>query len=103
MGSECWYHNAFGGTGKRWTIAAVSLIVTLTAVTTRAGDIVTQPADNLTVINSVINLSPQVPAAALASPEAAPPPPGAEQGWVGGLHILRTAARPLARGRTRLR
>jgi hypothetical protein len=77
MGSERWFCNAFGGTGKiLTTIAAAALIVALSVVTSRAGDILSQPADSLTVTNSVTRLLPQ-----------AAPPPGGEQSWLSSLHI----------------
>ena len=77
MGSERWYRDAFGGTGKTFkTIAVASLILTLLAATSRAGDISSQPADSLSVTNSVTRLLPQ-----------AAPPPGGEQSWLSGLHI----------------
>ena len=73
MGSERWFCNAFGGTGKvLTTIAATALSV----VTSRAGDISSQPADSLAVTNSVTRLLPQ-----------AAPPPGGEESWLSGLHI----------------
>jgi hypothetical protein len=77
MGSERWFCNAFGGTGKIFkTIAAAALIVALSVVTSRAGDILSQPADSLTVTNSVTRLLPQ-----------AAPPPGGETTWLSRLHI----------------
>src|SRR5215472_11565587 len=77
MGLERWCRDAFGGTGKIVkTIAAASLIVALSVATSRAGDIASQPADSLTVTNSVTHLLPQ-----------AAPPPGGEHGWLSGLHI----------------
>ena len=88
MGSERWYRDAFGGTGKIFkTIAAASLITVLFAATSRAGDISSQPADSLSVTNSVTNLLPQAPAATPPEPTAAAPPPGGEQSWLSGLHI----------------
>ena len=52
MGSERWFRNAFGGTGKILrTIAAAALIVALSVVTSRAGNILSQPADSLTITN----------------------------------------------------
>ena len=77
MGSERWFCDAFGGTGKiLTTIAAAALIVALSVVTSQAGDISSQPADSLAVTNSVTRLLPQ----------AAPPPEG-EESWLSGLHI----------------
>ena len=77
MGSERWYRDAFRGTGEIFkTIAAASLIMALLAATSRAGDISSQPADSLSVTNSVTRLLPQ-----------AAPPPGGEQSWLSGLHI----------------
>jgi hypothetical protein len=73
---RCFY-NAFGGTRKiLTTVAAAALIVALSVVTSRAGDILSQPADNLSVTNSVTRLLPQ-----------AAPPPGGEESWLSGLHI----------------
>jgi hypothetical protein len=78
MGLERWLRGAFGGTGKVLkTIAAISLIVMLIAATSRAGDVSAQPADSLSVTNSVNNVLPQ----------AATPPPGGEPSWLSGLHI----------------
>jgi hypothetical protein len=69
------------------TLAAASLIMVLAAATSRAGDVSSQPANSLSVTNSVTNLLPQAPAAAPPEPAVAPPPPGGEQSWLGGLHI----------------
>jgi hypothetical protein len=80
MGLECWLRGAFGGTGKILkTIAAASLIVTLSVAICRAGDVSAQPADSLSVTNSVNSVLPQ----------AATPPPlgGEESSWLSGLHI----------------
>ncbi len=77
MGFERWYRDAFGGTGKIFkTIATASLIMALSAATSRAGDVSSQPADSLSVTNSVTRVLPQ-----------APPPPGGEATWLSGLHI----------------
>jgi hypothetical protein len=77
MGLERWFCGAFGGTGKIFkTTAAASLIVILSVATSRAGDISSQPADSLSVTNSVTRLLPQ-----------AAPPPGGEQTWLSRLHI----------------
>jgi len=77
MGSERWYRDAFGETREIFkTLAAASLIMALSVATSRAGDISSQPADSLSVTNSVTSLLPQ-----------AAPPPGGEQSWLGGLHI----------------
>jgi len=77
MGSERWYRNAFGGTGRIFrTIAAASLIVVLSVATSRAGDISSQSADSLNITNSVSKLLPQ-----------AAPPPGGEQSWLSSFHI----------------
>jgi hypothetical protein len=79
MGLECWPRGAFGGTGKIWkTIAAASLIVALSVATSRAGDVSAQPADSLSVTNSVNNVLPQA---------ATPPPGGGAESWLNGLHI----------------
>ncbi|MBV8357230.1 MAG: hypothetical protein JO189_04740 [Deltaproteobacteria bacterium] len=84
MGFEGWCRDTFGGTGRVWkTLAAALLIVMLTAATSRAGDVSGQPADNLSVTNSVSSLLPQ--GAPVAAP--APPPPGGEESWLSGLHI----------------
>jgi hypothetical protein len=75
MGSERWRF-LFGGTGRlRKIIAAASVFVLLPFIA-RAGDVSGQPADNLTVTNSVSRVLPQ-----------ATPPSGGEQSWLGGLHI----------------
>ena len=58
------------------TIAAASVLVTLVAATSRAGELSAQPADAISVTNSVTNLLPQ-----------AAPPPGGEESWLSGLHI----------------
>jgi len=72
-----WFYTAFGGTRKiLTTVAAAALIVALSVVTSRAGDILSQPADNLSVTNSATRLLPQ-----------ATPPPGGEESWLSGLHI----------------
>src|SRR5689334_11739383 len=77
MGLDRWSRGAFEGSGKLVkTIAAASLIVVLSVVTSRAGDLSSQPADSLSVTNSVTHLLPQ-----------AAPPPGGEQSWLSGLHI----------------
>jgi hypothetical protein len=55
---------------------AASLILAVSVATSRAGDISSQPADSLSVTNSVIRLLPQ-----------AAPPPGGEQTWLSRLHI----------------
>ena len=86
MGFEGWCRDTFGGAGKVGKVlAAVSLIVMLAAVTSRAGDLSGQPANSLSVTNTV-NSS--------ILPQAGPPPaaepatgPGAESSWLGGLHI----------------
>jgi hypothetical protein len=79
MGSERWFRNTFGGTGKiLTTIAASALIVALSVAASRAGDISSQPANSLSVTNSVSNILPQ---------GAAQPPPGGEESWLSGLHI----------------
>ncbi|HJU12361.1 MAG TPA: hypothetical protein VJ728_15870, partial [Candidatus Binataceae bacterium] len=83
MGFEGWCRDTFGGAGKICKVlAAASLIVMVTAVTSRAGDFSGQPANSLSVTNSV-NSS--------ILPQAAPPPaaepvagPGAESSWLGG-------------------
>jgi hypothetical protein len=50
MGSERWVRNAFGGTGEILRIIVVaSLIMALSVVTSWAGDILSQPADSITV------------------------------------------------------
>jgi hypothetical protein len=95
-----WRSDAFGGTGKRLeTIVALSLVVILAAATSRAGDISGQPADSLSVTNSVTGVSnsvtnvlPQAAGAAAPAPAMAPepataPPPTAEESWLSGLHI----------------
>jgi hypothetical protein len=88
MGFEGWCRDTFGGSGRVWkTLAAASLIVVLAAATSRAGDVSSQPANSLSVTNSVTNLLPQAPAAAPPEPAATPPPPGGEESWLGGLHI----------------
>ena len=88
MGFEGWCRDTFGGAGRVWkTLAAASLIVVLAAATSRAGDVSGQPANSLSVTNSVTNLLPQAPAAAPPEPAATPPPPGGEESWLGGLHI----------------
>jgi hypothetical protein len=99
FGSWCGY--AFGGNGKRLgTIVALSLVVILAAATGRAGDVSGQPADSLSVTNSVTgvtnsvtgvansvtNALPQA-AGAAAPPPATAPPPTAEETWLSGLHI----------------
>ncbi len=86
MGFEGWCRSAFGGAWKIWkTLAAASLIVMLTAVASRAGDVSGQPANDLTITNSVSNVLPQ--AAAPAPEPVAAPPPGGEESWLSGLHI----------------
>jgi hypothetical protein len=87
MGSERWFCNAFGGTGKIFkTIAAAALIVLFTAATSRAGDISSQPADSLAVTNSVTRLLPQ--AAPLPPEPPPPPPPGpGEASWLQRFHL----------------
>jgi len=54
--------------------------MTLSVATSRAGDLFGQPADALGVTNSATNVMPQMGGAAAA-------PPGAEEGWLAGLHI----------------
>jgi hypothetical protein len=79
MGLDRWLCGAFGGTGKLVkAIAAASLIVALSVATSRAGDVSGQPADSLSVTNSVNNVLPQA---------ATPPPSGGESSWLSGLHI----------------
>jgi hypothetical protein len=86
MGSERWFCDAFGGTGKRFkTIAAASLIVALSVATSRAGDVSSQPADSLTVTNSVARLLPQ--AALPPEPPPPPPPSAGETSWLQRFHL----------------
>jgi hypothetical protein len=88
MGFKCWRGDAFGGTSRIWElVAALSLSVLIGARISRAGDTVSQPADNLTITNSVTNLLPQTAAAAASGPAVAPPAPGGEESWLSGLHI----------------
>jgi hypothetical protein len=109
MRLEGWCRDQFGGARKTLKIlAAASLMLMLAVATSRAGDLSGQPANTLSVTNSVTNVLPQaagggVPtggAAATAgggagvttAPSAAPgygatPPPGGEEGWLSGLHI----------------
>jgi uncharacterized protein DUF1302 len=84
MGFVGWCRDMFGGAGKAWkTLTVASLMVILAVATSRAGDVSGQPANSLTVTNSVSNvLSQGAPAAA-----PAPPPPGGEESWLSGLHI----------------
>jgi hypothetical protein len=63
----------------------------LAAVNSRAGDVSGQPANSLSVTNSVTNILPQggaasVPAAG-AGTEMTSTPPGGESSWLTGLHI----------------
>ncbi len=88
MGFEGWCRDTFGGTERVWkTLAAASLILMLAAATSRAGDVSGQPANSLSVTNSVSNLLPQGAGAPPPGPETAPPPPGGESSWLSGLHI----------------
>jgi hypothetical protein len=76
MGLNRWC-DAFGGTGKiSRTIAAAALLVVFCVASSRAGDIASQPADALSITNSVSSALPQ-----------AAPPPGGEESWLSGLHI----------------
>ncbi len=78
MGFKDWLRfDVFGGTGKASKIVTSALLVILlSAATSRAGDLPAQPANSLSVTNSVTKVLPQ-----------APPPPGGEQSWLSGLHI----------------
>src|SRR5438309_5684475 len=92
MGIGDWLcSDVFGGTGRLVkTFAALSLVLTLTAATSRAGDISAQPANGLSITNSANDVLPQVGGGA---PGAAPPVagpgavPGGETGGLSGLHI----------------
>jgi len=78
MRFESWGRDTFGGTGKIFkAFAAATLILVLSVAASRAGDISGQPADRLSVTNSATRVLPQ----------AAPPPPAAEESWLSGLHI----------------
>jgi hypothetical protein len=86
MGFDRWWCDAFGGTGKiSKAFAAATLILVLSVAARRAGDISGQPADSLSVTNSVASVLPQGGAA--APPATSAPPPGAEESWLSGLHI----------------
>jgi hypothetical protein len=86
MGFDRWWCDAFGGTGKiSKAFAAATLILVLSVAASRAGDISGQPADSLSVTNSVASVLPQGGAA--APPATSAPPPGAEESWLSGLHI----------------
>ncbi len=88
MGFEGWCRDTFGGAGRVWkTLAAASLIVVLAAATSRAGDVSGQPANSLSVTNSVTIYCRRRLLQPPPEPTAAPPPPGGEESWLGGLHI----------------
>jgi hypothetical protein len=100
MGFEGWCRDTFGGTERTLrALAVTALIIALAAATSRAGDISGQPADALSVTNSVTsvtssvtNVLPQAAGAAAPAPTTAPepataPPPTAEESWLSGLHI----------------
>jgi len=53
--------------------------------TSRAADVSGQPANSLSVTNSVSSVLPQ--GAAATPPATSTPPPGAEESWLSGLHI----------------
>ena len=77
MGLERWCRGAFGGTGAICrTIAAAWFVIALLAANSRAGNVSSQPADGLSVTNSVSKLLPQTN-----------PPPSGEESWLSGLHI----------------
>jgi hypothetical protein len=59
-------------------VITASFAILLSAAASRAGDVSAQPADDLSVTNSVANVLPQ---------GAAPPSPTAAASWLQGLHI----------------
>jgi hypothetical protein len=91
MGFEGWCRDKFGGAGSLWQrLAVATLVLLLAAASSRAGDVSGQPANNLSVTNSVNNVLPQaVPQPAPPPPPQAStaPPPAGEESWLSGLHI----------------
>jgi hypothetical protein len=86
MGFEGWCSDTFGGAWRRWeTVAVALLVVMLSVATSRAGDVSGQPANSLSVTNSVTSVLPQ--GAAATPPATSTPPPGPEESWLSGLHI----------------
>jgi hypothetical protein len=82
MGFDRWCSDVFWGTGRRVKILAAALLVLMLAVaTSRAGDLLGQPADGLSVTNSATDVLPQ------AAAGAPPPVPGEQAGGLAGLHI----------------
>jgi hypothetical protein len=59
----------------------------LAAASSRAGDVSGQPANNLSVTNSVNNVLSQAQPAPPPEPTPPSPPPSAEESWLSGLHI----------------
>jgi len=82
------FYERFGRTGRLIQLAtAAGLTILLSVTTSRAGNVSAQPANGLSITNSVATTLPQAAAGATAGPEPAPPPPGGESSWLSGLHI----------------